>query len=334
LQSIGTGNIGNGVYGRGIDIFRCGMGIGAEASGGSAATFTVGGGVGTLSRFLRVIAGSTSTAGVYIQQSNVQLFGIEISGCGARPCILPFGNSGVISLRGVYGSRGNTAFGIDLADAPAANFTTASRNWSILTIFADPMCVRGSLGAIRTGDLPILEYTDFNNGALRNVEDVNGNRYQANSTAPGIAPLATSAAQVGKARSFENVSGGTVPPYRVIRTTSASARATTLAKADASGNATGVVGITLTGAVSTARFLVVRETECWVEFDRTAGHPAPGLDDTAFLSVDTAGLAQADTPASAATNQRLPLGTVIAIHPANADIGLVSFNIAAEPVLA
>jgi hypothetical protein len=333
VQNIGTGAV-NGVYSRGIEVFKCGMGTGAEVSGTGSGTFSLGGGVGTLVRLMRIIEGSTTSAGIFVVQSNVQLNGVEISGCGARPCVLPFGNSGVLSLRGVFGSRGNTGFGIDLADAPAANFTTASRNWSIVSIFADAVCMRGSSGAIRTGDLPILEYTDFNNGALRNVEDVNGNRFQAVSTAPGIAPVATSAAQVGKARSFENVSGGTVPPYRVVRATSASVRATTTARANTAANATGVVGVTLSGAVSTARFLVVRETECWVEFDRTAGHPAPALNSTAFLSIDTAGLAQADTPATAATNQRLLLGTVVAIHPANADIGLVSFNIATEPVLA
>ena len=80
--------------------------------------------------------------------------------------------------------------------------------------------------------------------------------------------------------------------------------------------------------------MLVPRDECWIEFDRSGAHPAPSLQGDAFLSVDTAGLAQADAPASAATNQRFRLGYVTAIHPANTDIALVKLGMSAEPVTA
>lgn len=115
----------------------------------------------------------------------------------------------------------------------------------------------------------------------------------------------------------------TLEKYQVVK----SAGEFTIAKAQANtaANALAVVGVTVNDSVSGGptsipngnnQPLVLASGEEWVIFDRSGAHPAPTPGTSiAYLAVDNPGLAQADVPAVAATNQKMRLGVVTGTHP-------------------
>lgn len=324
------------IFSSGIEIVACGYGTGTTSSGTlHAAAILLGNRESILSRLTRVLGAGPNNAGILINQSNVMIRGVEISGVGGNPAVMFFGNGGFVVIRQLYGSNGNTDYGLDFAAGPPANFAATSRNWQILFVQTNACAVRGAAGAIRLNaraNSAELQYADLHTGNIRQMEDAFGNKIQVVSTAPGS--TGSGAAEIAPCTDYINGSGGALDAYQLVRADTAAERQAVLAQADSPANATGVLGATVNADGSAGALLITRNQECWVEFDRTSGHPAPSRGDQAYLSVDTAGLAQADAPATAATNQRLPIGVVTAIHPSNSDIGLVALNIAAAPVTA
>lgn len=322
-------------FSNGIEMTASGLGAGTTSSGTvHSAAVMLGNSESTLYRLTRIMGAGPINAGVFVHKTNLLIRGVEVSGVGVSAAILPFGNGGFITVRQLYGSGGNSAYGIDLAAAPAGNFANSSRNWFITLVQTNACAIRGTLGGLRlSGRTSIpMAYTDFYTHNIAQLEDGFGNKIQVVSTAPGA--TGGGAAQVGPLTDYTNGTGGAVAAYRLVRASTAAAKTALLAQADSAANATAVLGATINAPGTGLGFLVTRTKECWVEFDRSGAHPAPALGDQAYVSVDTAGLAQADVPATAATNQRLEVGHVVAIHPGDSDVGLLSMNVAPAPVLA
>jgi len=327
------------VFRCGISLLGCGL-TGTTTSGTiHTASALIGNNESSVFRLTRILGPTVTGAGLFIHKSNVLIRGVEISGMGAAPAVSFFGNGGFVAIRQLYGSQGNTGYGLDFGSAPPGNFAGNSRNWNLAFVYTNDCAVRGSTGAIRLGSRggsAALEYADLRNGNIKQMEDAFGNKLQTVSTAPGQT-LINGLAEVGRLTDYLNGEAVAVPAYRLLRQETGVARSAVLAQANNLANAIAVLGASINASAAVANggaFLITHDDECWIEFDRTGAHPAPSLGIPTWLSVDTPGLAQADAPASAATNQSLPVGAVVAIHPVNADIGLVKLNLAAGPITA
>lgn len=334
-------------FARGLQIRGCGLG-GSVLSGGQvirqqdSAVGAVGTG-GTMpirffGAFYDLQNGLEIPAGLGVSTSNINLqsvvcevtvangVGVAVVGSGSR-----------ISIANVNGSS-NTAYGIGM-NTGFNGFSEANAHDNTLVIqnLFGVNGIRGITGAYQLGARDSQQITiqnlDFETQAIASLVDGNANHIFVDRRSGGYT-TAQVCLQIEKTNGYLNNTGSTIPKFRIVRTT-ATFQEMAPALADTDGHARGTLGVTVDGTLTGAYGLVVPiGEENFVEFDRSGGLPAPAVGGTAYLSTATAGLAQASVPASAATNQKLIIGTITAIHPTNTDMAAVALNISPEPVLA
>lgn len=254
--------------------------------------------------------------------------GIVVSGNGCR-----------VVLSNVNGSS-NHSYGLSLNVNNNAVVEGGARDNTVLISHLQvlPNGISGGLGSYqvgaRDGGTAVVSKVDLtSNIAYSDIVDTNGCRICVLRTSPGN--LSTQVKlQLQRTGGYINNTGGTLARYRVVRATTVK-QEIALAQANTSANATGVLGALFNAPLTTAYGIVVQAgEETFIEFDRSGAHPAPTIGQLAYLAVDTAGLAQADVPATAATNQLFVLGVITALHPTNTDIAAVQLAPSARPALA
>lgn len=329
---------------RGFHLRWVGAGAGIYSSTSTTGQFAQFTGYSSTLRPNRIMGTETTTglAGIIAMASLIRFQGVQLdfSTAGADG-IAPYGTGGFYSFQDVFGTA-LAGYGISFISRIASVRANQQIKCVAQNDAGNSNGVHGVLGDVGMSVRPSasrvgsnLAWTQLNNDDLGLIQDPQGNSIEAggkssspsdhtvcvNHTLGYIAPTATAVAR-----------------YRAVRV---SATNIALAQANSAANATGVLGITNTEALSTADsppnqgcLVSPNGSEGYILFDRTGAHPAPTLGTTAYLSVDTAGLAQADVPATAATNQRFVLGKITKIHPTNTDIACVQVGMSPETVLA
>jgi len=299
-----------------------------------------------------------ATSGLTIAYSSVILNGLDVihgSLNTQTPAVAITGNGCSVTAMQVTGSNGNQ-YGIGFVtgvDLGTSSFQTPSRNnrlhlQSSLSSAGDySVCsVRGAVGDIEFGnDLGFnasgFPYSEFNLAAVGRVEDAYGNAVTTYGAAVSLAAgtVTGGSAALNNTQMYANdpSSPAALSAYRIVRGTQRAdsrKRRVVLAQADTAGHATGIVGVTVTSTPTQAAAIVsCVGTPVWVKFDRSGAHPAPTVTEPpviAYLSQDTAGLAQADAPNVAL--QVVPLGPIVAIHPADGNTALVHLTLGATAV--
>lgn len=253
--------------------------------------------------------------------------------------IAVIGNGCRVTLSNVNGSS-NAAYGISTNLENNSIVSSGARDNVILISHLQvlPNGISGALGAYQMGaresGVTVISKVDLtSNLAYADLVDTNGVRISVLRTSPG--ELSTQVKlQLQRTAGYVNGTGGTLTRYRVVRATTVR-QEIALARANTSANATGILGTLFNTTLNGAYGLIAQPgEESFIEFDRSGAHPAPTIGQLAYLSIDTAGLAQADVPATAATNQLFILGVITALHPTNSNIAAVQLSFSPRPQLA
>lgn len=290
---------------------------GVQVAGGTQPTAQTGaafGGffTGTIGR-----ANSTTTAqrlritsnpgigGVTLTQCDVRVWGCDITGQGAQPCIYVNGEGSRIGIDDNVGTTGNTSAGLSLTD---------SRDCMILAGIIAASTISGTVGDIiaGAGTIYVAGWTDLTRTDIR---DSQGNHLKGTA---GV--LLADAIML-----LTNDGNANIVQYNVVRPTGSGVVRAAIASAAATAIAVGVCQQAFTAA-GPQKADVVTAGGTWIQFDA-----APTAGNIAYLSTATAGQAQDTVPAVAGTNQKLRLGRIIKV---SGTLGFVDFHPETLAVLA
>lgn len=270
---------------------------GTTSGATTTGTLTIGRGTTTTQSRLR-LKGCLSV-GVSLSTASAQIYGVDITGCGAVP-LMRFSQIGAgISIDDVVGSTGNTGTGLDLSRAVGATVYFGKRA---------PNTFSTSGSVILMGDTTTYVIAD---AARTDIKDDVGNQI-----------IGTASVLSGPLISKSNDGVASIGQYKICRATTAftlvrAALATTLA------GSVGIVGVTQSPC-TTAQFCgLVTAGTSWVQFD-----VAPTVADLAYLSTATAGNAQVTYPT--AGNQVVVIGRVVGV---SGTLGLVELEFDPAPAL-
>lgn len=321
----------------GIDFNNCGVGAGGQV----AAVANTPQSIGTNSTALRPLRiYGASAIPMLLIATGALINGVELINAPSA-CLSVAGIQAAVTLARAYGSRGNAAVGVDLVGGQSI---PGNKNVfvGVQQTGATPLLAATDTSVQATGvygDFRLIGRTGFCVGAWADVpyttfKDVND----------GLVNLVNATfgadAHVGNVLGVTRFSSAVaIEKYRVVRPDTNSF-AVSKAQADTANNCR-AIGVTIVDATDpsgvaagTLQPLIAVDGPVWVQFDRSGAHPAPTVNAMAYVSVDTAGLAQADAPAAAATNQKLRLGRIAGLHTRDADVACVILEPDNFPVLA
>jgi hypothetical protein len=253
------------------------------------------------------------------------LGGVQITNCaadGSTQNAVELGAECSVALLGVYGTRGNPRFGLLMGPESGGSKgggESVVKLTAITWTAQPPVTVAGALGDVALC-VPVDSFgvVPWENIAKQNFRDGYMNSIVAASADPLVAMSAPMSYSAGATD---------VLAYRICKVSGQ--RTVDHAQADSAANATGVVCVAQNGtalASSLAGIVGIGSGQTFIEFDTSGGKAAPAVGDMAYLSPDTAGMAQTVTPAVAGTNQKLRLGRVVAIDTSRPAVAVVDFR--------
>lgn len=337
--------VNRGVFRGGISLAGCGA---AGGPGVNLGINQIGPSSASTNRTTRLVGVQTGANGVVVVGgSTVLITNAEITDAGALACVVIRSSGSQTCLGGGnFGTRGNNYVGVAFRPASFSGGTDHSFVNNILTVSmlvtgAPSNGMRGTLGAYATacrgipGQLALFQHDEFRSLALARVPDVFGNVINI-FTGSNANILIGTVEGVGDAL---NGDGATAAPYRVVRasTPSSGVDAAQLAQADTVAHCTGILGCTINNVAASgigAMYLYANKGLMAVKFDRTGAHPAPTALGLAYVSTDTAGLAQADSPPAGGGRQKMRLGVIRRIHPVDTDTAFIDLRPDPVPVAA
>jgi len=283
-------------------------GTGASGEGNVFGTNTIGRLNSTTAQRLRILAptGSTTT-GISMSFTDGHIYGVDITGMGASPCMAIRGTGSRIRIDDVVGTTGNTGAGLDLSLARDAHIAMGvlATNTFAGAAGSDILAFPG--GA--TG--PTYVHADY---ARTDLRDGGGNHIQG-----------TAGSIVGPTTIASNDGNADIGQYKIVRPTASGVVRAAIASAAATAIACGVTQSASTAATA-QQTMLVNGAGTWVQFD--AGPTAGNI---AYLSTATAGNAQDTIPAIVGVNQKLRLGRILRV---SGTLGFIQFGSEILAVLA
>lgn len=276
------------------------LGVLLQGSGQASSSTAIGvslignNGSATIRRFRTT---STFTESISITSSHCTLYGVDITGVGATPCIQIIGIALAISIQDVVGSTGNTLYGLNLncRDCHIVMGTLAVNTFT----GAAGQDIRG---CITIGEI-FYVHADY---ARTDLWDAQGNHIQG-----------TAGTLICQPTRLQNDGVANIGQYKIVKITGTNL--VQVAQASSAALASNVVGVSQ-GSFSVAAQGAMHATggSTWVQFDA-----APTAGNIAYLSTATAGNAQHTIPALAGTNQKLRLGRIMRVL---GTLGLVAWH--------